>query len=97
MAEKIDRLFLEKDCPYCGVIRAELEMESVIRDDFRGPDGQKFFVFSALSNEASKELMVKFGIVDKNMPVLVTHEGEVRTEVNHILGWLRKNKMSSIG
>lgn len=95
--DKVDRLFLEKDCPHCGVIRAELAMDAVTRDDFRGPAGQKFFVFSALSNEASIELLERFGLAGKHMPVLVTHEGEVRTETNPILGYLRVNKMSSKG
>lgn len=94
--EKVDRLFIEKDCPHCGIIRAELAMDAVTRDDFRGPAGQKFFVFSSLSNEASVELLGKFGLAGKFMPVLVTHTGEVRTDTNHILGWLRANKMSSV-
>jgi hypothetical protein len=96
MEEKVDRLFLEKDCPHCGVIRAELDMNAVTRDDFRGPSGQKFFVFSALSNEASLELLAKFGL-EGPMPVLVTHAGEVRRDTDHIIGWLRVNKMSSAG
>jgi hypothetical protein len=94
--EKVDRLFLEKDCPHCGVIRAELDMNAVTRDDFRGSDGQKFFVFSSLSNEASIDLLERFGLAGKFMPVLVTHAGEIRTDTNHILGWLRVNKMSIV-
>lgn len=93
--EKIDRLFLEKDCPHCGAIRAELDMAAVIRDDFRGPAGQKFFVFSSLSNEASIDLLERFGLAGKFMPVLVTHDGDIRTDTNHILGYLRVNKMST--
>ena len=95
--DQIDRLFLEKDCPHCAVIRAELDMESVTRDEFRGPAGQKFFVFSSLSNEASLELLDKFGLAGHQMPVLVTHEGEIRVKINHILGYLRVNKMSTQG
>jgi hypothetical protein len=94
--EKVDRLFLEKDCPHCGVIRAELNMDAVTRDDFRGSDGQKFFVFSSLSNEASIDLLERFGLAGKFMPVLVTHAGEIRTDTNHILGWLRVHKMSIV-
>jgi len=97
MEEKIDRLFLEKDCPFCGVIRAELNMHAATAADFRGLDGQKFYVFAALSNEASKELLEKFGLAGKTMPVLVTHDGEIRTEVDHILGYLRKHKMATKG
>lgn len=93
--EQVDRLFLEKDCPHCGVLRAELNMDAVTKDDFRGPKGQKFFVFSSLSNEASIELLEKFGLEGNFMPVLVTHTGEVRTETNAIIGWLRANKMST--
>jgi hypothetical protein len=94
MEEKADRLFLEKDCPFCGVIRAEINLSAVSRDEFRGPADQKFLVFSALSNEASVELLSHFGLAGKHMPVLVTHEGEIRTDTDHILGWLRANKMS---
>ena len=94
--EKVDRLFIEKDCPHCGVIRAELDMAAVMRDDFRGPDGQKFFVFSSLSNEASIDLLEKFKLLGYHMPVLVTYSGEIRTETDHIIGYLRVNKMSSV-
>ena len=96
MGEKIDRLFIEKDCPHCGVIRAELNMSAVTRDDFRGAADQKFFVFSALSNEASIDLLCKYGLAGKNMPVLVTHTEEVRTDTDHIIGWLRANGMSTV-
>ena len=95
--EKVDRLFLEKDCPHCGAIRAELDMSAVVQDGFRGLDGQKFFVFSALSNEASIDLLESYGHKGKFMPLLVTHTGEARTETDHILGWLRVNKMSTRG
>lgn len=93
--EKIDRLFLEKDCPHCGAIRAELNMSAVTSDDFIGTKGQKFFVLSALSNEASIDLLSRYGLAGKKMPVLVTFEGEIRTDTDHIIGWLRANKMSS--
>ena len=91
MEKKIDRLFLERECKFCGVIRAELNMESVSRDDFKGLDGQDFYVISALSNEASIDLLSKYGLAGVHMPVLVCYDGEIRTDVNHILGWLRKH------
>lgn len=95
IGEKIDRLFLEKDCPFCGVIRAELNMKAVTSDDFRGTTGQKFHVFSSLSNEASIEMLEKFGFAGKFIPVLETHEGEALTEVDQILAYLRTNGMSA--
>jgi len=92
--EKIDRLFLEKDCSMCSAIRAELDMKTVTEDSFVGKDGQKFLVFASLSNDASLDLLKKYGLEGKNMPVLVTYTGEVRTSLNHILGWLRVENMS---
>lgn len=96
MDERIDRLFIEKDCPHCGVIRAELDMGAVTRDEFRGPAGQKFFVFSSLSNEASVDLLERYGLAGKHIPALATHTGEVLTDTNQILGWLRVNRMSTV-
>jgi hypothetical protein len=97
MDEKVDRLFLEKDCPYCGVVRAELDMRAATAADFKGKDGQRFYVFSALSNDATKEMLDKFGLSGKAVPVLVTWEGEVRTEVQQVVSWLRKHGMSTGG
>lgn len=94
MDEKVDRLFLEKDCPFCGVVRAELRMEAASSDAFRGLDGQKLLVFSALSNEAAKELLDKFGLSGRNMPVLVTWEGEIRADVQQIIAWMRARGIS---
>lgn len=96
MEDRIDRLFVEKDCPHCGLVRAELDMKAASAADFKGKDGQGFRVFSSLSNEASKELLSKFGLEGRSMPVLVTWEGEVRTDIQQVLAWMRKHGMSSI-
>lgn len=97
MDEKIDRLFIEKDCPHCGVIRAELNMNAVNSVDFKGKDGQSLRVFSTFSNEASKELLEKFGLAGKWMPVILTWEGEIRADTQQILAWMRKHGMSTVG
>ena len=89
-----DRLFLEKGCPHCGAIRAVLNMGAVERDDFRGKDGQEFLVFSALSNAASTELLQKFDLAGKNMPVLVKGDGEVVEKPNFIIAHLKQNGMA---
>ena len=97
MEEKVDRLFLEKNCPHCGSVRAELNMEAAYDAGFRGRDGQRFFVFSTLSNGATMEMLEKFGLSGKSVPVLVTWEGDVRTEPQLVLDWFRKNGMSTAG
>jgi len=91
---KADRLFLEKDCPDCGSIRAILDMEAVVRDDFRGTDGQALLVFSTLSNDASVEMLSKFDLAGKFIPVLVTHDGKVIDNPKRIISHLKKNGMS---
>lgn len=91
---KVDRLFMEKGCSHCGAITAMLDMEAVARDDFRGPDGQEFLVFVSLSNSASIELLEKFGLAGRPMPLLLKADGEVIENPNKILGYLRQNKMT---
>ena len=89
-----DRLFIEKGCPHCSVIRAHLDVESAVRDDFRGSDGQEFLVFTSLSNEASIELLEKFGLAGKTMPGLLKHDGAVVENPNDILTYLKQQKMA---
>ena len=94
---KVDRLFMEKDCPDCGSIRAVLDMDAVTRDDFRGTAGQELRVFISMSNKASIEMMNKFGLKKELMPVLVTHEGKTVRKPNRILSLLRQNGMTIDG
>jgi hypothetical protein len=90
----IARLFLEKDCPHCGIVRAALDMDAVVRDEFRGKAGQELLVFSALSNQASKELLSKFGLAGKFMPILQTHEGIMIDVPADIVAYLKVNGMA---
>lgn len=82
---KVDMLFLERNCPHCGTIKAVLNLDAVSDDDFRGTEGQEFFVFSSQSNEASKELLKRFGLAGQGMPVLVTHDGGILTKTKDII------------
>lgn len=95
IGEKIDRLFLEKDCPYCGVIRATLNIKAATQDDFRGTEGQKLLVFSTLSNEASVEMLERFGFTGKFIPLLQTSDGDVLEDSEDIIRYLRDNGMAS--
>jgi hypothetical protein len=89
--EKIDRLFLSKDCIECANVRSMIDFDAVIDDGFRGKDGQKLHVFSALSNEATRELLDTFGNSDSYSPLLVTHDGKKLDKVNNIVNCLREN------
>ena len=91
---KVDRLFLEKDCPDCGPIRAALNQEAAAQDKFRGPEKQSLHVFATLSNEASIELLKKFGLEGKFMPVLVKADGTIVEKPDRILSHLRQNGMA---
>ena len=94
MSDKIDRLFLERGCPMCGIVRAELDAERVSRPEYVGPDGQKVFVFGTLSEAASKDILSRFDLNGKVPPILVTHEGEVRTDLKRILAYLKSKQMT---
>ena len=91
---KIDRLFLEKGCNHCGAIAGVLDMEAVGRDDFRGTDGQELLVFVAMSNAASVEMLGKFGLAGKPMPLLVKADGDIIEKPSFIIEHLRVNKMT---
>jgi len=91
---KVDRLFMEKDCPDCGSIRAILDMDAVTRDDFRGAADQELRVLISLSNQASIEMLEKFDLKKEQMPVLVTYEGKTIRKPDRILSHLRKNEMT---
>lgn len=91
---KVDRLFLEKDCINSSAIRSELDMDAVTHDGYLGKSGQNFMVFSAMSKEASADLLGRYDLSDNDMPVLTTHTGEVRTNLMNILNWLRAERFS---
>jgi hypothetical protein len=99
----IDRLFISRNCPDCAAIRAELDMNAVMEDDFRGTAGQELRVYSALSNDAARELLDEFGLDEKDdkdenrfyTPTLVPHDGsKPRVKLKNIITWLRENGMT---
>lgn len=92
---KADRLFLERDCPHCGVIKAKLDMVAVSSDDFRGESGQELYVLASQSNAASIDLLQKYGLAGKQMPVLVTHEDVVLTQTVEIMAYLVAQGMTA--
>jgi len=92
---KADRLFLERDCPHCGAIKAKLDIEAVSSDDFRGKDGQELFVLASQSNAASLDLLQKYGLAGKQMPVLVTHEDSILFSATEIVDYLAAQGMTA--
>lgn len=89
--DKLDRLFLEKDCPKCGQIRAALDMEAVCGDEKKGKEGQGIVVLAAMSNAASIDLLDKYGMSGKGMPLLLTHEGKTIDDPKVVLWWLKQH------
>jgi hypothetical protein len=91
---KIDRLFLVKHCPQCAVVKTALNLDAVERDDFLGAGGQRFFVFNALSDDAGRELLDKYGLKESFAPTLLTGEGKILSEPGPIVDYLRQNGMA---
>lgn len=90
---KVDRLFISIGSMESGRVRAAIDFDAVVRDDFRGKDGQELRVFSALSGEAEKELLKLFRIEGKKAPILVTYDGAIIEESKNIILHLRRNGM----
>lgn len=87
---KADRLFLVKNCPECSIVRAVLRPEVVEGDKVLGRQGQRLLVFSALSDDAGRELLDAFGVRDAYAPALVTSEGKTITNPAVIASHLRE-------
>ena len=94
MEAKMDKLFLEKNCPDCAVVRAALSMDAATENDFRGKSGQVFHVFSSLSGEATQELLTQFGLTGKVVPLLVTHSGDIIDKPGKIAVYLQEQGMT---
>jgi len=93
MSEKMDRLFLRSNCIECGKVRAAIDFDAVVDDDFRGSQEQELLVFTALSSKAAKELLEKFGLGDKTMPVIITFDGAVVEKAKNVIMHLRRSGM----
>jgi hypothetical protein len=91
---KVDRLFLERDCPTCGVIKANLSLAAATNDTFLGAEGQALFVFASQSNAASIDMMKAFGFPGKPVPFLATHDGVEIIELERITTYLNEQGMS---
>lgn len=91
---KADRLFLVKHCPECSLVRAVLRPEIAESDKVLGKQGQRLLVFSALSDDAGRELLDKFGLTKNFAPILLTHEGAVHTDPKVIVSYLRENGLA---
>lgn len=90
--DKIDRLFLSINNIESGRVRAAMDFDAVVKDDFRGKEGQELRVFTALSGEAEKELLAKFGVTGK-APLLLSYDGAVVEQAKNIIMYLRRNGM----
>ena len=89
--EKIDRVFLRAFDYQSSRIRAEIDFNAIFDDDFRGKDGQKIFVFSALGAKSSKDLLSRFEI-NSEVPVVLTYDGLVIEKAKNVITHLRRNK-----
>jgi hypothetical protein len=93
MKDKVDHLFLRSSCFDSGKIRTSIDFDAVVDDKFRGKNGQKLNVYSALSSDAADELLSRFGIQDLRMPIVLTYDNAIISDTSNILIYLRRNNM----
>ena len=89
-----DKLFLFLGSPECGRVRAILSMAAATDEKFKGKAGQELWVFSASDQHAATELLAKFGLEKENMPLMVTHDGQVHRSVKEICLHLKNQGMA---
>jgi hypothetical protein len=59
-------------------------------DNFTGSNGEELRVFTALSSNATTELLKTFGLEGRTMPVIVTHDGAVIEKPKNVIMHLRR-------
>lgn len=91
--KKVDRLFVRSNCVECAKVRGQLNFTAVVDDEFRGFHGEELRVFSALSENAAKELLEKYGIAGHDVPVVLTHDGAVVAKAKNVISHLRRSGM----
>jgi hypothetical protein len=91
--EKIDRLFLRSNCLECSKVRGEVDFTAVMDDNFKGSQGQELRVYTALSQNATQELLITFGLKGREVPVVVTHDGAVIEKAKNVIMHLRRSGM----
>ena len=90
---KVDRLFLTTSCLKCAQVRAELDFNVVLDDNFRGKQEQELRVFTALSPASCEDLLSHFGIEGSSLPLIQSHDGIIVTKSKNIIMYLRRNGM----
>lgn len=91
---KADRLFLLYNQPESARVRAILDMDAVIDNEFDGKDGQKLLVLTALDEDAAKDLLEHYGFAEEKIPLLVVHDGEIHRSLKQIMLHLRDQGMA---
>ncbi len=90
---KTDRLFLTINNLESGRVRAAINFDAVMSDEFRGKADQELRVFTALSGAAETELLEAFQLKGKKAPILVTYDGAIIEDSKTIVMHLRRNGM----
>lgn len=88
-----DRLFLSAGCPDCAIIKGELNFDLILEDELN-KDGRQLFVFSAASDEATRDMLIHYGLSDKFVPVYLTDEGKIIDDVVDIIRYIQGNRFS---
>jgi hypothetical protein len=91
--ERVDRLFLRSNCIECGKVRGEVDFGAVVDDGFRGTFGEELRVYTALSKNAAKELLERFGLEGREMPVVLSFDGAVVEKAKNVIMHLRRAGM----
>ena len=91
---QVDRLFLRTFCLECSQVRAELDFDAVVDDEFIGKNGQELRVFTALSDSACQDLLSRFELSDATFPVIQSHDGADITKAKNVIMYLRRNGMT---
>ena len=76
-------------------MRAHLNPSLMENDRFVGRQGQRFFVYSALTQDAGRDLLSHFGLDSQFAPLLLTSDLRIITQPGAIIVYMIDNGMIS--
>lgn len=87
---KVDIVVLRRGCYQSSKVMAEVDMDAVMDNDFRGREGQELLLFQVSSERAEELLLETLGIKGE-CPLIRTHDGAIIEKAKNVIMHLRRN------
>ena len=85
-----DTIVFAWDCPDCAKIKGSIPQEVTFSDDFRTKSGNQFNVIHTYSNNSTRYILDKLGMIDSYSPAMITATGAIIDDPKEIISYLEE-------